>query len=469
MIPAGLELACQAVEKMGSEKVAVKHVLLLTDGQSQGGGYDQLVARLRKAGASLSTVGVGDDVNPKLLSELAQKGGGRYYPVGNPNLLPQIFIKEARTIRRSLILEQPFTPMFREKGSPLVSGLSALSPLRGLVLTSPKPSPNVSVPLVTSDGDPVLAHWQAGLGRVAVFTSDASGLWAPAWTASEIYDKFWAQTLRWVLRPPINGDFDVTVSNPDASGRAKVTLLASQKSGESIDFLAFAGKVVGPDHNTRDLRLSQTGPGRYEGSFDAGDDGNYVGLLHYRGPDGRAGTLPVGKSVEASPELRVLSSDNAAIMRVVNRTGGRILRPWDAAAARLFTREGLTPETTSLPAWDHLMVLLIVLLLVDVAARRLAWSREDVSRATAATGAWIRSFTTVPKPDARSTLESLRQVRDQVGSQRAPAPPASRPRPASTPPPPAVSRPADAIPPEPEEEATGLKAAKLRARKRFDR
>jgi Mg-chelatase subunit ChlD len=477
MIPAGLELACEALERLGPEKVAVKHVLLLTDGQSRGGGYDELVGRLRKAGASLSTVGVGDDVNPKLLYDLAEKGGGRYYPVADPNQLPQIFVKEARTIRRRLILERPFTPLRTGVGSPLVGGLSALPPLRGLVLTSPKASPNVSVPLVSPDGDPVLAHWQAGLGRVAVFTSDASGLWAPAWISSEIYDKFWAQTLRWVLRPPISGDFEVTVSKPDPSGRAKVTLLASQKSGESLDFLSFGGKVVGPDLTMRELRLGQTGPGRYEGSFEVGVDGNYVGLLHYRGPGGRAGTLPVGTSVEASPELRVLSSDNAAILRVVNRTGGRILRPWDPAAARLFTREGLTPEATSLPAWDHLMMLMIGLLLLDVAARRLAWSREDVARVTAATGAWIRSFTTVPKPDTRPTLESLRQVREQTTARQAGAshiPPPSPDRgarsaaaPVAAPPP--VARPAPRPASDPDDQATGLKAAKLRARKRFDR
>jgi Mg-chelatase subunit ChlD len=465
MIPAGLELACQAVENLGPEKVAVKHVVLLTDGQSQGAGYDQLVARLRKAGASLSTIGVGDDVNPQLLADLAQKGGGRYYPISDPGVLPQVFIKEARTIRRSLILEQPFIPLIRDAGSPLISGLSALPPLRGLVLTTPKRNPNVTIPLVSPDGDPVLAHWQAGLGRVAVFTSDASNVWASAWTASEIYDKFWAQTLRWSLRPPISDDFDVTVASPDEAGRAKVTVLASQKSGEGMNFLNFAGKIIGPDLAARDLHLNQTGPGRYEGSFDAGPDGNYVGLLRFRAPDGRTGTVPVGKSVEASPELRVLASDNAAILRVVNRTGGRILRPWDAAAARLFTREGLTPQSTSLPAWDRLMVLMITLFLFDVAARRIAWSRADLSRAAAATGAWIRSFTTVPRSDARPTLESLRQVRQQGAAERASAPPTIRPMQSTAPPPPPVARLAAPDP----SEATGLKAAKLRARKRFDR
>jgi len=238
-----------------------------------------------------------------------------------------------------------------------------------------------------------------------------------------------------------------------------LSVLASQTSGDAIDFLNFGGKIIGPDLAARDLHLSQTGPGRYEGSFDAGPDGNYVGLLRFRGPDGRAGTLPVGKSVEASPELRVLASDNAAMLRVVNRTGGRVLRPWDAAAARLFTREGLAPQTTSLPAWDHLIIFMIVLFLFDVAARRLAWSRADFSRASAATGAWIRSFTTVPKSDARPTLQSLRQVREQTAIRHAPVPPANPASAARPLAPPAASDPA---------EATGLKAAKLRARKRFD-
>ena len=287
MIPAGLELACQAVEKIGPDKVAVKHVLLLTDGQSQGAGYDQLVTRLRKAGASLSTVGVGDDVNPKLLADLAE-GERPLLSRFRSQLFAAGLYQGARTIRRSLILERPFNPLIRDGDSPLISGLSALPPLRACADNSQR-NPNVTIPLVSPDGDPVLAHWQAGLGRVAVFTSDATNVWASAWIASEIYDKFWAQTLRWTLRPPISNDFDVTVASPDETGRAKVTLLASQSSGDAIDFLNFGGKIDRSDLAARDLHLNQTGPGRYEGSFDAGLDGNYVGLLPFRGPDGRAG------------------------------------------------------------------------------------------------------------------------------------------------------------------------------------
>jgi uncharacterized membrane protein len=490
-IPAGLELACQAVEKVGPNQAAVKHVLLMTDGQSQGGDYEKLVARLTRAGASLSTVGIGDDVNPQLLTMLAKLGKGRYYPVADPTLLPKIFIKEARTIRRTLIQEEPFTPAIHEQGSPLLTGMRAFPPLRGLVLTSRKNSPNISVPLVSREGDPVLAHWQAGLGKVAAFTSDASSVWASAWTASDIYDKFWAQAVRWVIRPPISTDFDVMTRHAE-NGLTKITVLATDKSGQSKNFLRIAGQVIGPNLIGQGVSLTQTGPGRFEGEFKTSAEGNYVGLLRYSGPGGETGTLPVGTSVESSAELRVLSSDNNAMLRVVNRTGGRMLRPWDVAAVRLFTREGLQPEKVSLPAWDYLVGVLIVLFLFDVAARRLAWGRQDLSRAAMATAAWVRSFTTVRKSDARPTLDAYRQVRQRVAERAAVVPtttsdpgkevktvsdkPAAQGNwnPTAAAPPhspkqtPTPSTPNAAEPPPDDEGLSSLKAAKRRTQRKFE-
>ena len=40
----------------------------------------------------------------------------------------------------------------------------------------------------------------------------------------------------------------------------------------------------------------------------------------------------------------------------------------------------------------------MALFLLDVAARRLAWGRDDLARAAVATRAWIRSHTTVRPP-----------------------------------------------------------------------
>jgi hypothetical protein len=368
-----------------------------------------------------------------------------------------------------LIQERRFTPGVRSPDSPLLTGFTSFPLLGGLVLTTPKPNPNVRVALVSPDGDPVLAHWQAGLGRAVAFTSDAQAVWAAAWVGSDMFEKFWSQTIRWASRPPANPDFEV-VARSLGNGRAKITVLAADRTGTQKNFLSIAGQMIGPDGKTRDAHLAQTGPGVYAGEVEAGEAGNYVGLLRYRSPDGESGTLSAGLTVEESSELRALSSDNAAMLRVVNRTRGRMLRPWDIDGARLFDREGLSPEELAQPIWDRLVAALIVLLLVDVAARRLAWGRQDLSRAALAASAWMRSFTTVRQADARPTLTALKHVRGEVAKAREEAIGKRTPA-AQFPVVPMDSQAAkpQATPgPSGEEDGVaGLMAAKRRARRRF--
>jgi hypothetical protein len=301
---------------------------------------------------------------------------------------------------------------------------------------------------------------------------------------SGVYERFWGQAVRWASRPPVNTDYEV-VTTRRSDGRARVLVLANDRTGEAKNFLSIAGRVIGPDGAERDVRLVQTGPGQYEGDFPTAPAGNYVGLLQYREPGGQTGTLPVGLTVDASAELRETSSDNAAMLRIVNATGGRMLRPWDAAAARLFAREGLEPLDVSRPAWDVLLASAVALFLVDVAARRLAWGREDLSRAAAAMGGWVRSFTTVRRADPTASLAAFRGVKQRVAdSANAP----DRPRPTratsspSVPPSPRTTTPAKPkpvpsapprrqpqSPPDTADEGlTGLMAAKRRARKRFE-
>ena len=47
--------------------------------------------------------------------------------------------------------------------------------------------------------DPLLARWQYGLGRAAVFASDAKARWAADWVTWNGYDKFWTNLTRDLL------------------------------------------------------------------------------------------------------------------------------------------------------------------------------------------------------------------------------------------------------------------------------
>jgi hypothetical protein len=157
----------------------------------------------------------------------------------------------------------------------------------------------------------------------------------------------------------------------------------------------------------------QTGPGNYGGEFDAKEPGNYVVVLNYRGTNGEEGVLLSGMAVNSSPELRDLKSNRAAIEDIANRTGGRVLKPWDVGGEELFTRDGLKITASPLPIWDILIPVLLGLILVDVATRRIAWDWLATKKAAVAVAHRVRSFTTTRKVETRSTLDALARVRTE--------------------------------------------------------
>ena len=97
-----------------------RHIILLTDGWSRSGQYDAIIARMKAAGITLSTVGAGGGANP-FLEQLAQQGGGRFYAAANPASIPDIFLKETEQVAGQQIVEEPFFPI-QTSSSPILRG-----------------------------------------------------------------------------------------------------------------------------------------------------------------------------------------------------------------------------------------------------------------------------------------------------------------------------------------------------------
>jgi len=291
-----------------------------------------------------------------------------------------------------------------------------LPPLLGMILTSKKSNPQIEMPMTAgAQRDPIFAHWQTGLGKAAAFTGDAHNKWAAHWVGSPIYSKFWAQVVRGVSRPPMSTDFDVQTTQDGLAG--KISVEALNKDNRFLNFLNIRGTVVGPDGKARDVRLVQTGPGTYAGDFDAKDPGTYAVVLNYNGPKGENGYIPSGMAVNASPELRDLKSNEALLKNIAERTKGRVLTPFEAKFP-MFTREGLPLSKSPLPIWDLLVPLLLALILVDVATRRIAWDWNSTKKMALAAADRVRAFTVVRKVESRETLSALKRVRDEVVEQK---------------------------------------------------
>ncbi len=427
----GMVEAYQTLAPLKAQDAAVKHVIVLTDGQSQDAQWFKIVGDMKKAGITLSTVGVGDDVNGQLLSQIATMAGGNYYPVTNPNNLPKIFVKEARTIRKNLIKEKPFTPRHVQTGSPIITGLAQSPTLTGLVLTGHKNDPRVFTPMLGPEGEPLFAHWQVGLGRTAAFTSDATNRWAAAWLSWPGYGDFWARLTRAVARPSASRAFDLasTIRND----RLHLRLDAPGQENKGFqNFMQVVGTVLKPDGSPHRVTLSQTGPGVYEADLPADQVGNYIVNLFAANPSDptQAQTIIGGTTRPPGAELRRFTSNRPLLEQIAALTGGRVLDPTAEEPPPLFSRQSLTASRSIRPLWRTLLAWLLALLLIDVAVRRIAWDFAGMRDVLADEArAWVEWFK--PRPvEAGATLAALKEKRAAVvrehHSPAAPPPPSSR-------------------------------------------
>lgn len=390
----------------------LKHLIVFSDGDPSAPS-DALIQQYVARRITVSTVMIGGHVQPTTMERMAQLGRGRFYDVRSAAQLPQIFIKEAAMILKSAISEEPFRPQVAA-GSELTRGIGPWLMLQGHVATTPKP--RAEVPLLTGNGDPLLAHWQHGLGRSVAFTSDARSRWARDWIGWSQYQQFWSQAVRWSLRRVDVSDHNARVGIDNGVGVLSVESL--DRDGNFRNFLELRAAVVGPGGRRTEVVLEQTGPGRYEGRFAATEVGAYlVNLLELK--DGRpVGSQVLGTSVNHSPEFETDGPDRARLQRLAEAGGGKLLDPATDNPFLLDRRR--TFRSTDL--WQGLLECFVVLMVIDVGVRRVDVDRSEWARWWAGIRArlgWGSRTSTVPTDEGLQSLltarERVREGRTQSG------------------------------------------------------
>lgn len=435
-IGSGLKLAYDALENIPMQQAAIRHVILITDGHSSPFDADGLIEKYHDEGITLTTIGVGPGHDAQLLAALAREGGGDFYPVDDPLDLPQVFIKEARVIRRNLLREFVFAPTVRNTGSPIMTHITTMPPLEGFVLTGPRTTGRrnmVHTPIVGPEGEPIFAHHQVGLGRAGAFTSDAHNRWAQQWLTWPGYADFWARTVRYIARPPasLEADLSTTIENDtliirlDAAGDLDFTQ-TGESSAAFGNNLSVTGFVMGPDNQSIPITLEQTGPGIYELRMPANNAGNYIVDLQMASPDGQQRRRVIGSATHlAGGELRNFESNLALLTQIAQRTGGRILDPSDPAAARLFNRDTPIETLSSRSLWHSLMPFLLALLLLDIACRRIAWDAHEIGDWAKGRLNSLAGIFSPRKVENKATLAALKAKHAQTSAQLHPTQPTS--------------------------------------------
>lgn len=405
----------KAYEALKGSHASLKHMIVFSDGDP-GAPTQQLMDDIVGAKITVSTVLISGHAGPQTMEWIAEQGRGKFHPVENASELPQIFIKETMVILKSAIYEEPFKPKYVSQ-SELVRGMSDYPTLLGYVCTQPKP--RAEVPLVTHKGDPLLAHWQYGLGRAVAFTSDAKPRWAKNWLTWDQYRQFWSQVAQWSMRRVENADFTTEVSID--KGEGVITVEALDEQGNYRNFLSLQTAIVGPKGERQFVRLEQTGPGHYEAHFPTRDVGAYLlNIMDVKDGKVRA-TQPVGASVSYSPEFNVTDPNIHLLQRVAEESGGKVLEMQPGAPGNNPFLHDRKKTFQPHDLWEALLALAILLFPLDVGVRRIQVDREE----------WLKWMARVKKTlglgkpravESDVSLTALLAKRDQVrAKQTAPA------------------------------------------------
>jgi len=368
-----------ALTELAGSDAATKHLIIISDGDPQPPS-DALLQKYVDNQISVSTVSIfphgGAEIG--LLRRVAAVTGGRYYYPKDSRELPRIFIKEAKTLKRSMIQRKHVTPEL-DTPHPVLKGIEEIPPIDGYVITTARPNPAVSVLTVPGDeptegdggpeNDPLLAIWQYGLGKTAAYTSDLSNNWSSEWTSWSQYEAFVTQLVTDVARLQRATNLRMWTYLNGTEGVIGVEDFAAADS-----FQELVAQISGPGDKSVSVPLKQVGPRRYQASVPLWGQGRYHVVASPVAGERREERSFGGLVVSYSPEYLRFRSNPQPLRQIAESTGGRLLDP-DYETETLFPTER-TPRQSSRPIDQWLLIALACLVPLDVGLRRVQidWS-----------------------------------------------------------------------------------------------
>jgi uncharacterized membrane protein len=421
----------QGLDALKQSDAAAKHMIIISDGDPVPP-PPTLIRDFIDTKVSCSTVAIfphgGSDIST--LRSIADVTGGRYYFPDDANQLPSIFIKEAKTLKRSMVQQKTIQP---EVGFPsqILDGIEALPPLHGYVLTTAKPMSESVLVTLDEEGDtqelnPVLSVWRYGLASTAAFTSDLSTAWGRDWVDWEKYRAFVKQLLIRISR--VREPSDLRLWTTTQGGEATIVV---EDFHEQESFLELQAHVRGPREQEQVVPLKQIAPRRYQASFPVWGTGRYQVLAVGDDAD-RQERVHGGFIVSYSPEYLRFRSDPFLLKQILNRTGGTLLTG-AATAEEIFGRR--REQQSTQPIFDWFLVALACLWPLDVGLRRIQWDWQVV-RGWLGLGRGQQSTATMGQL-LRRKQEVGQALGTAVGRTMPPSEAVFRPRPIRKPPSPA--------------------------------
>ncbi len=346
----------EAYRKISPTNAIYKHIVLLTDGISEEGDSMTLSREAAQNKVTISTVGLGQDVNRAYLEKIAAFSKGKSYFLNDPSGLEQILLKDVMEHTGSTAVEKPVAPAVVKQAEILTGvGMESAPALRGYVRFISKPTAETI--LTVDEKDPLLVRWQYELGRAAVFTSDAKSRWAANWMNWPGFDKLWANLFRDLL--PHATATETTASYDSANGE----LIVDYRLGRHVLEPATIPEiyVFGPNGFQRPVKASKLAAGSFRVRLPIG---RRQGLFRVR-PLTESRAFPEIGLYRAEEEMTDYGSNDFVLKQISAATGGRFNpNPKDVFDA------GGRSIPSSMELWPGLLALVVALNLAELVMRK---------------------------------------------------------------------------------------------------
>jgi len=432
------EALVAAGDELVKAEQTTKHIILFSDANDseEPGDFRNLLKSYEAAGITVSVIGLGKptDVDSKLLEEIASLGSGNIMFTEDAAELPRLFTEDTMSVARSSFVEaDPETQPQGIPGQQLTDsrligdwGSSAFPNVEGYNLSYLKPDATMGVVSGDEYQAPFSAFWYRGIGRVAAITLEVDGKYSGGLGNWEGYNDFLITHARWLLGTESPDDVYLNIERDGQDAIATVELDPNRpnRGGNEVPELV----VVPPGEERTEIiqpEFTWIGPDTLQARFRMETMGTYRTLIKasdrefQRGP---AMSLPY--SPEFAPRVG-LPEGREVLSEIARLTGGE----QRTEILSVFADPPRSPKKVSLV--PHLLVATMILLLLEIAGRRLSLWGDLFSRKSTST-----KEVKAPATAASPRTKLFRPSKPKADKKQAPAPakPAAKPKEEAAPP-----------------------------------
>lgn len=414
-----------------------RHIILFADAMDseEPGAYRSLVDKLAAAGVTVSVIGLGTekDVDANLLKDIAARGNGRVYFTTDPHELPRLFAQDTFVVARSSFIDE-LTPVQTTSGLVALTGRPFPNPpaVGGYNLCYLQPGANLAAVTVDEYNAPLVATWQAGIGRTACYTGEVDGQFTGPIARWRDFGDLLTSLTRWTAGNDAPLPHDMVVRQRVESGVYHVELhLDPRRSEMDLPALPTVNMLhgrVGETPASERLLMHWTTPDMLSVAMPLRSDETALATLDLPGPAGGSHTLsPV--CLPYSPEFEPPRPDQGetTLEQLARATGGK--QRIDLAGVW----NDLVRQPRFMPVTHWLLIAAAVLLLLEVLERRTgALSSLTPARSRRRVGAKAASpagASGLPPSKSQAKSQTPRPQPASSASADAPQPDASAPAP----------------------------------------